>query len=74
MNDAFKFIMSIVALLLLVIGLAVTLVYTLGQAGCRNYAHVTGRQTQWRAIGGCYAIADDGKYYPTSAIKYEVQP
>lgn len=41
---------------------------------CLEYQEVTGRDVEWRIVSGCYAQADDGRWYPADRIWDEGTP
>ena len=52
----------------LVFVLVIAGMFAVGARQCIVYGEVTGRQTEWRIIGGCFAQADDGRWYPSDKI------
>lgn len=62
----------------IVIAIVMTLIigFALGttRLSCASYGEVTGRQVEFRVFGGCFAQADDGRWYPYDKIWDEGTP
>ena len=47
---------------------AVATAISLLRAKCMTYGEVTGRPVVYRTIGGCFAQAESGKWFPSEQI------